>query len=215
MASIKIRPDLFAAFNLTMDTKKPIGYLSTLKISGEEFAPNLSLQNPMKAKEGATAETANTEKVVGVITAIRWDGGFADPITLTCQVNAANKEIAAILQHRGLTNTSCDFSFSVYEYDADKPAYYQSFASKSELNGLIEKNNGMLEMEIDSTPSEEVPSPRNYELYLSIMPKDDRTQQIEVGITSEAKIIKGWGIKAAASTRQKLEHFFPTPPPLA
>ena len=197
MAQIKIRSDLFAAFNFSSDTKKPIGHLSALKIGGEQgkFDASLSIQNPEKPIDGQ----AGTEKVVGAITAIRWDGGYADPITLTCQVNAHNKTIATTLLHQGITNTSCDFSFSIYEYDHDSatPSYYKSFFCEAELNGLIEKNNGVLEMDVDSEPSEVVTSPRNYELYLSIMPKDGDTQTIKYAVAKSSVIAKGWGLKAA------------------
>lgn len=201
MAQIKIRPDLFAAFNFNMDSKKPIGHLTKLTLGTKELTPNLELQSPENFQNGNSGIAVTVaQKSVGAITAIRWDGGYADPITLTCQVNAANKQEMAMLIHAGLNNTACKFQFCVYEYDYDNstPAYYKSFFCEAELNGLVEKNHGTLEIEINPEPSEVVTSPRNFELYLSILPQDAATQTIKYAVSKDAEIVKGWGVKAAA-----------------
>lgn len=193
MAGIQARCDVVQGFNFQKDIQTPVGHLTTLKISTKQFAAKLMVQDPEKIDKGTTVP------VVGVISNIRWDGGFAEPITFTCQVTAANREAAAILTHTNLANTAVEFAFNVYEFDAGAatPAYYLSFhTNKKPLKGLIEKSNGELELDIDSTPSPQVVSPRNYELYLSVMPNDAAASKVYLAVSTTAKFVKNWGVKA-------------------
>lgn len=201
MAGISLRCNVVQGFNFQKDEQTPVGHITALNISKKEFECELVVQNPTKVSEGPK------EKVVGVISNIRWNGGFAEPIIFTCQVTAKNRESAAILTHTNLANTEVEFAFNVYEFDAGakEPAYYKSFSTTKEkegvtkVKGLIEKNGGNLEFEIDSDPSPEVPSPRNYELYLSVMPNDGKAEDIHLAVSADAKFAKKWGVTAKSS----------------
>lgn len=185
----KIRADIAQGFNFQIDEKTPIGHITALTIAGEKFENSLTVQNPTKM------ESRPDEKIVGVISNIRWDGGQTDPIIFTCQVTAENREKAAILTHKKLSNTKVEFAFNVYEFD--KNAYYRSFyTSEQGIQGKIEKTNGELEMEIDDEPSSEVPSPRNYELYLSIMPSEANAYLLNLATSKNNIVQKPWGVKA-------------------
>jgi hypothetical protein len=193
MAGISLRCDMVQGFNFQKDEQTPVGHITDLKISTEEFEKKLKVQNPTKVADGPV------EEVVGIISNIRWNGGFAEPIIFTCQVTAANREKAAILTHTKLENTAVEFGFNIYEFDAGEtePKYYPSFhTGDAKIKGLIEKNGGNLEFEIDSDPSPEVPSPRNYELYLSVMPSDTEAQDIHLAVSNTAKFVKKWGVQA-------------------
>lgn len=199
MAGISLRCDVVQGFNFQKDEQTPVGHIKALTISKKKFDSELTVQNPMKIAEGPK------EKVVGVVSAIRWNGGFAEPIIFTCQVTAKNREAAAILTHTNLSNTEVEFAFNIYEFDAgaEKPAYYKSFSTTkdddgkvTEVKGLIEKSGGNLEMEIDTDPSSDVPSPRNYEFYLSVMPNDAKAEDIHLAVSATAKFVKKWGVTA-------------------
>lgn len=194
MAGISLRCDMSQGFNFQKDAQTPVGHIVSLKVATQDFDKKLKVQDPTKIDEGPTAE------VVGVVSNIRWNGGFAEPIIFTCQVTAASREKAAIMTHTKLANTEVEFEFNIYEYDAgaEKPTYYPSFNTTegTPLKGLIEKNRGELEFEIDSEPSSEVPSPRNYELYLSVMPNDAAAQDVNLAVSNTAKFVKKWGVEA-------------------
>lgn len=191
MAGISLRCDVSQGFNFQKDQQTPVGHITKLKIATKAFDTKLMVQDPEKIEKGTTVP------VVGVISNIRWNGGFAEPIIFTCQVNAVNRETAAILTHTKLADTSVEFAFNVYEFDAGEspPGYYPSFHSnKKEVKGLIEKSGGNLEFEIDPEPSPEIPSPRNYELYLSVMPNDGKAEEIGLAVSTKAKFVKNWGV---------------------
>jgi hypothetical protein len=185
----KVRGDVSQAFNFHKEEQTPIGHITSLSIAGQKFKNNLTVQNPTKIESGPN------EKVVGIITAIRWDGGQTDPITFTCQVTTENRKIAAIQTHSRLSNAKVELAFNVYEFDKD--AYYRSFyTSEQGIQGEIEKNSGELEYEMEMEPSSEVPSPRNYELYLSIMPSDANEYLLNLATSKSNAFKKPWGIKA-------------------
>jgi hypothetical protein len=193
MAGISLRCDVVQGFNFQKDQQTPVGHITALTVSKKKLENKLTVQDPTKIDKGPA------EKIVGVITNIRWNGGFAEPIIFTCQVTAKNRETIAILTHKDLSNTEVEFAFNVYEFDAGAatPKYYLSFHSnKKSLKGLVEKNGGNLEMEIDSEPSPEVVSPRNYELYLSVMPNDGKAEEVHLAVSDTAKFVKKWGVTA-------------------
>jgi hypothetical protein len=187
---ISIRANVSQAFNFHKEEQTPIGHITSLSIAGEKFKNSLTVQNPTKIESGPD------EKVVGVISNIRWNGGQSDPIIFTCQVTAENREKAAILTHTKLSNTEVELAFNLYEFDIDSAqvGYYRSFyTSEQGIKGEIEKNSGMLEFEIDMDPSPEVPSPRNYELYLSVMPSDTNAYLLELALSKSSSFKKPWG----------------------
>lgn len=175
----RYRTSVYDAWNFHSDTTNPIGHLTSLKI-GSTLASNvIEVVDPEKPFLEGIHNTANP-KPVGIISAIRWDGGVADPITFTCQVTAENYLILARLIYQRDIDTTVEFTFTIYDHK-DQPTYYKAFHSGEQiLKGIIEKTGGELEFEIDNEPSWEVPSPRNYELYLSVMPKEGQEQQLQV-----------------------------------
>lgn len=190
---ISVRADVAQGFNFQKDEQTPVGHITALTIAGEKFENSLKVQNPTKMESGPD------ENIVGVISNIRWNGGYAEPIIFTCQVTPENREKAAILTHKKLSNTEVEFAFNVYEFDKDaaKPGYYRSFNTHQKIiKGQIEKTSGNLEMEIDTEPSPDVPSPRNYELYLSIMPSDSNEYLLDLATSKSSSFKKPWGIKS-------------------
>lgn len=179
--------DLRQAANFDASSQVKVGHLTNLKI-GETVIPNTwELINPEKPEE--------KKQNVGVFTAIRWDGRPVDPITFTCQVPAAAFKVLAALQHKGVINRTVEFAFTIYENTGtNNPVYYKAFYSGDKvLKGLIEKESGVLEFEIDDELNETVPSPRNWELYLSIMPSDIGEQLLYIGFPEAPQLAKKWG----------------------
>jgi len=184
---ISLRADVVQGFDFQKDKQTPVGHITALTIAGEKFENSLTVQNPTKM------ESRPDEKIVGVISNIRWDGGQTDPIIFTCQVGVKNRETADILTYKKLSNTKVEFAFNVYQFDKD--TYYRSFyTSEQGIQGEIEKNRGELEMEIDDEPSSVVVSPRNFELYLSIMPSDVNAYFLNLAISKNSTKQQPWGV---------------------
>ena len=198
MKKQSFRCDVYEAWNFTVNSQKLIGHITKLKIGGTEVKKCIEIADPTKATN--TKKGITSVKVVAIISAIRWDGGYTDPITFTCQITADNyKKIAPILFKKDI-KTNVDFGFCVYDYDHDNatPGYFKRFFTETDLKGLIEKNNGELEFGIEDQVSTIVPSPRNWELYLSIMPVDDKTMTVTAAPAKGANMVGGWGIKSKA-----------------
>lgn len=193
MSKQSYRPSIVQGFNFQKDNQDTVGHITALKIGDVEYKADLEVQDPMSIKDGKKVP------VVGVVSAIRWQGGFAEAITYTAQVGFENAKSAAMQTHKELTNTAVEFKFNIYKYDPKKKEYYMCFHTKdTALKGLIEKNGGELEFEMDiEEQCREVPSPINFELFLSVMPQEEE-QEIHVAVAVDANLVKKWGVTGPA-----------------
>jgi hypothetical protein len=189
MSKQSYRPSIEQGFNFQKDNQDLVGHITGLKIGANKFAADLAVQDPTAIDKGTKV------KVVGIVSAIRWDGGFAQPITFTCQVGFANAKTAAVQTHQDLSDTSVELQYIIYKYDPKEKKYYQCFHSnKKDLKGLVEKNGGELEYEMDiENQNMQVPSPINFELYLSVMPQEEE-QEVHLAVSVSDKLVKKWGV---------------------
>ena len=186
MAESSYNCSINQGFNFEKDAQIAVGHLNFLKIGEQEYTADISITNP----ESVTEEV----KVVGVLSQMYWNGGYADPIQFSAQVSTANKNLLATLVHTSLSNTEVLFEFTVYEYDPEKLKYFKCFHTNDvQLKGLINKSGGELEIEMGTDQNQEVVSPKNFTLNLGVMPQDE-DQAVHISVSTDGKFAKKWGI---------------------
>jgi len=173
------------AFNFEKDSQVLVGHLSSLKIGDTEFAVDTELTVPTDFSK---------KKIVAPISDISWQGGYADPLYITCNVSTANQKTAALLTHTNLSKTDTIFQFEVYAFDPTNKVYYLAFHSNStDMKGLVLKQGGDLAFSIDSEQHHEVESPKNYTMQIAIMPQEIQ-QALQFAVSNTDKFSKQWGV---------------------
>lgn len=177
-------------FNFQKDEQILVGHINSLKIGGKEFSADLNITDP--------EDVANLVKVVGIVSNIYWGGGYAEPINFSCQLGTDNKNAAAELQHKSMSDTEVLFKYTIYDYDPKDKKYFKCFHSgDEELKGLVMKSGGELELNIDMEQSTEIVSPKNYAFSLGVMPQD-LNMAIQMAFSTQGKFAKKWGVEVAA-----------------
>ncbi len=186
MAELSFSCSVSQGFNFQKDEQEIVGHIVSLKIGDKELKADLHVTDPENFSESAN--------VVGVLSNIYWNGGYADPIEFSCQVSNENKVTIATLTHKDLSNTEVVFKFTVWDYDPKEKKYYKCFHSgDAELNGLVEKSGGDLSLNIDMDQSMEIVSPKNFTLSMGVMPQEKK-MDIHVATSLSAKFVKQWGV---------------------
>lgn len=189
MASSSFSCSVTQGFNFQKDSQDIIGHINYLKIGDTEMDSDLNVTDPMNI--------ANYVKAFGVASGIHWNGGYAEPVTLSCQVSVANKNKLATLQHKSMANTEVGLQFTIYDYDPKTKAYYQCFHSNAvKVKGLVLKSGGELAMNISLDQANEVVSPKNHAFQLGVMPQD-LAQEIHLAFSTTDKLVKPWGVTVA------------------
>ena len=190
MASSSFTCSVSQGFNFQKDSQELIGHINSLKIGDTEMSSDLNVTDPMNI--------ANYVKVFGIASGIQWNGGYAEPVMLSCQVSVDNKNKLATLQHKSMANTEVQVQFTIYDYDPKTKAYYQCFHSNAvKLGGLVLKQGGELAMNISMDQSTEVVSPKNHTFQLGVMPQD-KQMEIHLAFSSTDKLVKPWGVAVSA-----------------
>ncbi|MBJ7553417.1 hypothetical protein [Marinomonas spartinae] len=190
MASSSFACDVSQGFNFQKDAQCLIGHITSLKIGDKEFKKDLAVTVP-------TNITGDKVKVVGVISNIYWEGGHSDPIMFDCRVSTDNKQAGLTLQHKDLSNTSVEFSYVIYDYDPKEKKFYPNFhTNETDLNGLVAKSGGELDLYIDMDQATDVVSPENYSFILGVMPTEEE-QEVHFAVNVSAKFVKKWGVTVA------------------
>ncbi|WP_299494620.1 hypothetical protein [uncultured Shewanella sp.] len=192
MARTSYNCDIAQGFNFQKDEQTLVGHINTLSIAGKEFKPDIAVMDPTKINE------SGSKKVVGIVSNIDWEGGFANPISFGCQISIDNKQAATLLQHSNLSNTSVSVGFSIYEYDPKAKVYYMNFHTETApLLGLVNKSGGELNLHIDNDFSTTIVSPKNFYFCLGVMP-EDQEQDIHMAVSNTSKFAKKWGVTVKA-----------------
>jgi hypothetical protein len=188
MAEISKSCDVGQAYNFQKDSSVRIGHVTSLKIGDKALDVDQKVKNPIDQSD---------IKVVGVLSGVNWGGGFANPVSFSCQVSTSNKTNLKALVHGTLSKIDVEMKFKAYDYDQKAKVYYPSFHSGEEtLKGLIDKVNGQLQINIADDQSGEVPSPANYTLSMSVIPQDTQ-QALHLGFANDMKSAAQWGVAVA------------------
>lgn len=187
MAEINKVCDIMQAFNFQHDVQSSIGHIKDFQVGGQNLEADLKLFNPINKE---------LESIVGAVSNVKWQGGKVQPIDIEFQVSSKNKQILSQLIHSELDNIETIFSFSVFDYDFIKKAYYESFYAEESLKGIIHKNAESLQIFINDIPDSNVLSPVNYSFSVGISPQPE-SQIVEISFSQTSKLAKPWGIDAA------------------
>jgi len=191
MASHNLNCSVSQGFNFQKDAQDAVGHITALKIGDKKLAADLAVTNPEEL-------AGDKKKVVGVLSSMFWNGGFAESIQFSCQVSNANKKDLAVLTNTELSNTTVEFQYVVYAYDPDAKKYYKTFhCNETSMKGLVEKQGGDLAIAIDLDEGMEVVSPLNFCLNLSVMPEDTE-QETHIAFSVSDKVVKRWGVTVKA-----------------
>jgi hypothetical protein len=176
-------------FNFERDSQEIVGHLNALKIGDVQLEPDLTVTDPTNPDA--------TVKVVGVVSGIQWNGGYAEPVTLAAQLSTENKNKLLVLQHKSMSNTEVEYQFTIYDFDPKAKTYYRCFHSNDvSLHGLVLKQGGELALNMSPDQSPEVVSPKNFTFQLGVMPQDT-AMEIHLAFSTTDKLVKPWGVTVA------------------
>lgn len=179
---------VYQGFNFQKDAQDIVGHIVALTLGTQAVTADLSVTDPTSSDMGTYV------KVVGVISSIYWNGGYADPIQFSCQVSTATKNYLASQQHKSMSNTDVEMNFNIYDYDPDAKVYFKAFnTNDATVKGLILKAGGELQMNINMDQSMEVVNPKNYSFTLGVMPQPI-SQDILMAVSNSDKFAKKWGV---------------------
>ena len=186
MAELSYSCSVRQGFNFEKDAQILVGHINSLTVGGEPITADIEVTDPLNV-------TARV-KVVGVVSMISWEGGYADPVQFSCQVSLANKQKLSLLTHTKMSDTSVSYKFTTHDYDPVLKKYYKCFWAEADLTGLVQKSGGSLNLYISADQSMEVVSPKNFTLSIGIMPTEDKAQEIHAAVSEPAKFVKQWGV---------------------
>ena len=186
MAASNYNCSLRQGLNFEKDVQTYVAYINSLSIGGTPLTADMTLTNP--------TDVTATVTVVGVITQISWEGGYAAPLLIGFNVSTANQKQLAIMVHTDLTNTDVVISFTTWAYDLEAKLYYPCFhTNDATVNGLILTQGGSLYLQVASEADSEVPSPPNFQVSLGIMPQNSQ-QALQFAVSNTDKFAKQWGV---------------------
>jgi len=154
-------------YDFKKDKNAPCGFITKLKIGGEEIAADQQLKN--------FEDPDNNIPVVGVLKSLQWNEAKTDPIAFDMRVSTKNKQLLSGLKSK-LTKTDVEFEFVCVAYDSLQKQYYRSLHSNdTPLKGVLKKDGDNLDLNIEPEASSEVAQPENYEFTLAINPQGEQT----------------------------------------
>lgn len=189
MASSNYDCSIHQAYMFEKDSQVLVGHLTKLEVGGTALAVDTELTLPTDFSK---------KKVVAPISSISWQGGYADPVYISCNVSTANQKTVSLMTHTNLSKTDVVFQFNVYAFDPTNKVYYLAFhTGDTDMKGLVMKSGGALSLAIDSEQDNEVESPKNYRFDIGIMPQEI-AQAIQLAVSNTDKFSKQWGVGIGA-----------------
>lgn len=191
MASTQYNCSIRQGFNFEKDEQVLVGHVVTMKIGTQDLEADINVTDP------TNFGVDNNVDIVGVISDISWQGGYADPVYIGFNVSNENAKLVSIMKHTNLSDTTVVFKFTVYSYDPVAKKYYLAFHSDdTDMKGLVFKQGGDLALDISSDPDPTVVSPLNYQLYIGIMPEEE-AQTLKLAVSDTDKFVKTWGVSVS------------------
>ena len=178
-------------FHFEEPYQSPVNHVEHLRIGGLELAADFEVADP-EDPLGAP------KMVVGVASDITWERGPTDPVHLSAQLSAANRDALIRLVAGGLPATDVELAFTSYEFDnaAYPQRYYRSFhTADAVLEARVQTLAGDLMLFIEEEPSMAVPEPVNYPFTLSVVPRTG-LQVIHLAVSVSDRFAKQWGVEA-------------------
>ncbi len=191
MASSQYGCSIRQGFNFEKDAQVLVGHLVSMKIGTQDLETDIKVTDP------TNFGVDNDLDVVGIISDISWQGGYADPLQIAFNVSNENSKLVSIMKHTDLSDTTVVFKFTVYDFDPIAKKYYLAFHSDdTDMKGLIFKQGGELALDIGAQADSTVASPLNFQLYVGIMPQEE-AQVIKLAVSDTDKFVKTWGVSVS------------------
>jgi len=179
--------DIYQGYNFKKDGQTPVGFITGLRIAGEELKVDQRCKDPTNPG----AELA----VVAVLSGVQWGTGVTDTVYLSGQISVVNRQSVAMLVINGLKNIDVVFQFSVFDYDPAAKKYFLAFHSnRTDMRGLLEKRGDDVNLVVADDPSMEVQSPQNYAFQIGIKPQPS-AQTLSIATGVQKVIVRAWGLK--------------------
>jgi hypothetical protein len=180
--------DLNQGFRFAASRQTPFGYLVTATLFGTALAADI---------QGFNVTTQTPQAVVGVLSDARWDGGPADPISLTAWLSAQNQQRVSSLLKAAQSTTAVTFDFTTYQYDPVARAFCRRFwPAAAPLQAMVQKLGSSLSISIDSTPWQGS-GVQAWGMSITIVPKPTQ-QSLMYAVSCQSKVRRPWGIIAAS-----------------
>ena len=185
MASISKPCNSYNGYNFKQDVQDRIGHLTGLKIGETTFDADQTVKNPVDVAD---------VKVVLVMSDFFWEGGAAEPINISGQMSATNKQKMVQMLHGDMNQTELTFDFNVYEYDPVAKKFFKCVHSNdTDLKALINKQGTQLMVSVSDTADTQVVEPENYAFQFGAMPQREE-QDVHLAVSETAKFVKKWGV---------------------
>lgn len=178
--------DTNLGFNFNPLTHTPVGYLTTVKVSGTDLKPDF------KPKDPENPRRLLGNGVVAVLSHILWRGGVTDPFSFSGSISAGN---GSMLKQRlfGSMDIAVELNPVIYQYDPGAQKYFKSLSVGTALKGLIEKNGNKLNVWYLNVLSSNVPSPMTFRFQVGITPQRI-VQSVRIAKTAAGpSISRPWG----------------------
>lgn len=195
MASSFYNCSIRQGFNFEKDQQFLVGHLVSITIGTQKLDIDQTLTVPTESfASGGEADTTKGKAVTAVISTISWEGGYADPVYISCQLSNENQKKVSVMLHTNLLDNTIVFKFNIYAYDPIAKKYYLAFhTGDTDMKGLIYKTGGDLSLTMDPDPHGEVVSPMNYQMNIGIMPQPE-AQVLKLAVSDTDKFAKTWGV---------------------
>ncbi len=191
MASSSYSCSIAQGYNFEKDKQVLVGHLMSITIGGVKLEADTTVTSPTDLK--------NDVKLVGVIEEIHWQGGYANPLYINCNISNSNQKLVQIMKHTNLLKTDVLFQFNVYAFDQVAKKYYLCFHDNAkDSKGLVMKVGGDLILEIGERNDPTVPSPLNFKFAIGIMPQEE-AQVLNFAVSDTDKFVKTWGVTSTGT----------------
>lgn len=185
MPAVNKKCDVSQGYNFNRDSQSAVGHLLKLKIAEKQFEADQKVKSPIDEAD---------IQVVAVLDSWYWEGGAADPFSMSGMFSEENKAELGTLLHTDLRNTEVLISFTVYEYYGKTKKYYKSVhTNDTDMKTLIEKSgSGDLAIFI-ADQTTKISGLELYHFSISVAPQREE-QDLHIATTDTAKLVKKWGI---------------------
>lgn len=199
--------DVPHGFFLSKVVRKPIGYITSLKVGLRPLTPQYRVANPVlpppRASVTSSVDTRPDLPVIAVLEQVAWALGDSDPITFVGRISAAAKMqiLGEIFSSRVKVDVS--IAWTLYDFDLVAGRYFASFSTSTgglggtPVEGRVQKDGQRLSLTVEPTAASDVDSPVNFQMMLKIVPAP-RPQTLYLATGNTLRLTKQWGRAALA-----------------
>lgn len=171
--------DLAAAFQFDPGAGAAVGYVTALTIGGTALPADLPVAGP-----GTTPGA-----VVGVLAALTWNGGVADPLVLDARVSAATRTALAGAASGGAVR----LSYQVWMVDARTGGPFKGHTTDVTAEGTLVDGRLTATPVTEPEPDATIGEPAVYPARFVVGPAPNQQQTLLVATSAATKVTKPWG----------------------